>query len=84
MSQQPQNPETTKKPRRRRRKKQKNYYFTKVHEQAIIDYKNTQCLKERAELYRIYIQPALSEMVDKIVYTFKFTTLPNIDYLKEG
>ena len=83
MSQQPQNPETTKKPRRRRRKKQKNYYFTKVHEQAIIDYKNTQCLKERAELYRIYIQPALSEMVDKIVYTFKFTTLPNIDYLKE-
>jgi len=34
-------------------------------------------------LYRHYIQPAFSEMVDKIVYTFKFTTLPNIDYLKE-
>jgi hypothetical protein len=72
-----------KKIRRKRKKKTKNWYFTKVHEQAIIDYKNTQCLKERSELYRHYIQPAFSEMVDKIVYTFKFTTLPNIDYLRE-
>ena len=76
-------PAPTNKVRRKRRKKKKNYYFTKVHEQAIIDYKNTDCLKERSELYRLYIQPSLSEMVDKIVYTFKFTNLPNIDYLKE-
>jgi hypothetical protein len=29
------------------------------------------------------IGPAFSEMVDKIVYTYKFTTLPNIDALKD-
>ena len=77
--------QTTEKPkiRRKRRKKTKNYYFTKVHEKAIIDYKHTECLRKRAELYKEYIQPAFDEMVDKIVYTFKFTTLPNIDYLKE-
>ena len=29
------------------------------------------------------LQPAFSEMVDKIVFTYKFTTLPNIDLLRE-
>jgi len=30
-----------------------------------------------------YIQPAFDEMVDKIVFTYKFTTLPNITDLRE-
>jgi DNA-directed RNA polymerase specialized sigma subunit len=30
-----------------------------------------------------YIQPAFNEMVDKIVFTYKFTTLPNITDLRE-
>tara|TARA_B100000035_G_C21033558_1_gene569675 strand:- start:1027 stop:1623 length:597 start_codon:yes stop_codon:yes gene_type:complete len=34
-------------------------------------------------LYVEFIQPAFSEMVDKIIYTYKFTNLPNIDPLKE-
>ena len=29
------------------------------------------------------IQPAFSEMVDKVVFTYKFTSLPNIDSLRE-
>lgn len=29
------------------------------------------------------IQPAFNEMVDKIVFTYKFTTLPNIDELRD-
>jgi len=29
------------------------------------------------------IQPAFSEMVDKIVFTYKFTNLPNCDYLRD-
>ena len=29
-----------------------------------------------------WIQPAFNEMVDKIVFTYKFTTLPNIDELR--
>jgi len=65
------------------RKRKKNHYFTKVHEQAIIDYCLSCDHKERNELYNEYIGPAFSEMVDKIVYTYKFTILPNIDCLRE-
>ena len=39
--------------------------------------------KKRTELYTELIQPALSEMVDKIIYTYKFSSLPNIDVLKD-
>jgi len=40
-------------------------------------------ISERSELYISLIQPAFSELVDKIVYTYKFNNLPNIDYLKD-
>jgi len=68
---------------RRRRRKTKNYYFTQVHEDAIIQYTNTNCIKERTNLYVNFIQPAFNEMVDKIVFTYKFTTLPNCDSLRD-
>ena len=59
-------------------------YFTQVHEDAIVEY----CLEHttferKSRLYEDLIQPAFSEMVDKIVYTFRFTTLPNIDELRD-
>jgi len=66
-----------------RKRSPKNYYFTMVHEQAIIDYCNTEDSKLRNQLYKELIGPVLDEMVDKIVYTYKFTTLPNIDVLRE-
>ena len=68
---------------RKTRKRKKNNYFTKVHEDAIVQYAKTNCIKERTELYVTLIQPALSEMVDKIIFTYKFNTLPNIDSLRE-
>jgi hypothetical protein len=68
---------------KRRRKRSKNHYFTKVHENAIIDYTNTECNVKRTELYVDYIQPAFHEMVEKITYTYKFTSLPNIEPLKD-
>jgi len=71
------------KQKRRRRRKSKNDYFTKVHEDAIVKYAQTNDNKIRTELYIKWIQPAFNEMVDKIVYTYKFTNLPNIDVLKE-
>jgi hypothetical protein len=43
----------------------------------------TNCIKERTELYVNYIGPALNEMVDKIVFTYKFTNLPNCDSLRD-
>jgi len=70
-------------PPRRRRKRTKNLYFTKVHENAIIDYCKTTSYKERSELYENLIQPAFSEMVNKIIFTYKFNILPNIDSLRE-
>ncbi len=73
-----------KKRRRIRRSKNSKKYFTKVHEDAIIEY----CLegttmRRREELYVKLLQPAFDQMVDKIVFTYKFTTLPNIDILRE-
>ena len=67
---------------KKRKKRTKNLYFTKVHENAIVQYARCDDRAERTHLYIAYIQPALGEMVDKIVYTYKFTSLPNIDYLK--
>jgi len=70
-------------PPKKTTKKRKNYYFTLDHEDAIVRYTNTNCIRERTELYVKLIQPAFNEMVDKIVYTYKFTTLSNIDYLRD-
>ena len=66
----------------KRKTRTKRRYFTQVHEDAIVKYANTDVYREKCELYENYIMPAFSEMVDKIVYTYKFTTLPNIDDLK--
>ena len=68
---------------RKRRKRTKNNYFTKVHEQAIVDYSASGCRKERTTLYVSLIQPAFEEMVNKIIFTYKFNNLPNIDSLRE-
>jgi hypothetical protein len=73
---------TIKKTRPRKRKK-KNYYFTQEHEDAIVKYTQTNCIRERTELYVKWIQPAFNEMVDKIVFTYKFTNLPNCDSLRD-
>ena len=67
----------------KKKKRNKNHYFTKQTEQAIIDYCATSDTAERSRLYVSEIQPAFNELVDKIVYTYKFTSLENIDYLKD-
>ena len=64
-------------------RKRKNHYFTKIHQDAIVEYTLTKDIKIRTKLYIELIEPAFDEMVDKIVYTYKFTNLPNIDLLKE-
>jgi hypothetical protein len=64
-------------------KKSKNHYFTKITEEAIIKYCGTENNTTRTKLYVEEIQPAFDELVNKIVYTYKFTSLENIDFLKE-
>jgi hypothetical protein len=68
---------------KRKKTRKGNKYFTKEHENAIIEYIATDSKAIRTRLYIDLIQPAFDELVDKIVYTYKFTTLPNIDYLKD-
>ena len=76
---------TTEKPKKRRRtsRRRKNHYFTQEHEDAIIRYAKSTCQRERTDLYIQYIRPAFNEMVDKIVFTYKFTNLPNCDSLRD-
>ena len=74
---------TTKNPTAPKKRRKKNYYFTQEHEDAIIRYSKTNCVRERTDLYVRWIQPAFNEMVDKIVFTYKFTNLPNIDSLRD-
>ena len=69
--------------KKRRPRTNKNYYFTNIHEEAIVKYASSECKILREEMYNTYIGPAFSEMVDKIVFTYKFTNLPNIDVLRE-
>ena len=69
--------------KRKRRSRTKNNYFTKVHEQAIVKYALSTDKKEKTQLYASLIQPAFSEMVNKIIFTYKFNTLPNIDSLRD-
>ena len=68
--------------RRRKSKGTKRLYFTQIHEDAIVEYCQEQTTyKRRCDLYEQLIQPAFNEMVDKIVFTYRFTTLPNIEEL---
>ena len=60
-----------KKTRRKRSKSKKNYYFTQMHEDAIIKYCNTEDRELREKLYGELIQPAFNQMVDKIIYTYR-------------
>ena len=54
-----------------------------MHEDAIVQYAATRDLRVRTILYKELIQPVFHELVDKIVYTYKFNNLPNVDCLKE-
>lgn len=58
-------------------------YFTQVHEDAIVSFSSTDDLKIREDLYVNIIQPVFSQMVDKIVFTYRFTSLPDIDDLRQ-
>ena len=57
-------------------------YFTQDHEDAILRYCTTENRAEKEHLYEKWIQPAFNQMVDKIVFSYKFTSLPNIDELR--
>tara|TARA_R100001594_G_scaffold142913_1_gene190354 strand:+ start:111 stop:797 length:687 start_codon:yes stop_codon:yes gene_type:complete len=69
--------------KKKRRRKKKNQYFTQFHEDAIVEYTASTDNHHRNELYKTIIQPVFKEMINKIVFTYKFTNLPNVDSLKD-
>ena len=69
--------------KKKRQRKKKNQYFTQFHEDAIVEYTNSEDNHRRNELYKDIIQPVFKEMINKIVFTYKFTNLPNVDSLKD-
>lgn len=68
---------------KKRRPRTKNNYFTKIHEEAIVKYAKSTSRSEKSQLYMTLIQPAFDEMVNKIIFTYKFNVLPNIEYLRD-
>jgi hypothetical protein len=68
--------------KKKRRRKSKRY-FTEVHEAAILEYIASNNAKHRNHIYRDVIRPVFLEMINKIVFTYKFTNLPNVNMLKE-
>lgn len=64
------------------KKKKHNIYFNSKHEEAIIKYSTSSDRKEREKLFRETIEPVFNQMINKIVFTYKFNLLPNIDDLK--
>lgn len=63
-------------------KKNNNIYFSAKHEKAIIQYCSEKDKASREVLYRDWIEPVFEQMVNKIVFTYKFNLLPNIEDLK--
>lgn len=59
------------------------FYFTPEHDKAIAEYACTTDYAERNKIYESMILPVFKELIHKIVYTFKYTSLPNIAILQE-
>jgi hypothetical protein len=68
--------------RRKSKKAKGKMYFTLDHEDAILKFCTSDDHAEKEKLYIEWIQPAFNQMVDKIVFSYKFTNLPNIDELR--
>ena len=66
-----------------KKKRKSKQYFTQIHEDAILEYISSTSQTKRNALYRDTIRPVFLEMINKIVFTYKFTSLPNVDMLKD-
>lgn len=66
----------------RRYKKKSKKYFTEEHEKAIIEYIETFDQVHKNKLFRYVIQPVFKELISKIVLTYRYNTLPDIEEAK--
>ena len=71
--------------RRRTRGAKKNKgYFTKVHQEAIVKFCNSDCHKEKEDLYTNVIREALEKLSENLIYVYGFHKQhDNVDVLKQ-
>ena len=65
------------KKKRRGRNKKEKIYFSKKTEDAIVEYNNQTCDKDRNEIYETRIKYRCEKLVENIFNTFKFTYFDN-------
>jgi DNA-directed RNA polymerase specialized sigma24 family protein len=70
--------------RRTTGKKRNKGYFTKVHQEAIVEFCNTDCPKEKDRLYTNTIRMALEKLSENLIYVYGFHKQhDNIEALKQ-
>ena len=75
--------ETKTKKGRGRKKKKKNYYFDMSVQEKIVEYQNSNCLKEKSKIYENSIYPAFTELVKSLVSVYGFkSSNEDIEHLK--
>jgi hypothetical protein len=57
---------------RRRRSGKRNMYFTMDTQAAIVEYQNSECQKEREELYNKQIKYAFEKLVENLIFVYGF------------
>ena len=70
--------------RRGAKKPRKKGYFTKVHQEAIVEFCNTDCNQKKEDLYTNVIREALEKLSENLIYVYGFHKQhDNVDVLKQ-
>ena len=70
--------------RRATKKPRKKGYFTKVHQEAIVEFCKTDCHHKKEELYTNIIREALEKLSENLIYVYGFHKQhDNVDVLKQ-
>jgi len=59
---------------RRSRGKNRNLYFTNDTQDALIKYQNSECEKEKKDVYLTDVQPAFEKLVENLIFVYGFKT----------
>lgn len=72
------------KPRRKKSKAKNKGYFTKVHQDAIVQFCTSECPREKEDLYTNVIREALEKLSENLIYVYGFHKQhDNVDVLKQ-
>ena len=67
----------------KKKKKRKNYYFTMEIQNKIVEYQLSDCAKEKEKIYKEFINPAFTQLVQSLVSVYGFKSFnEEISHLK--